>query len=90
MRLIKIEPVTDLKATLSGGKVNLTFSAGPALTYNVLYKTNLTDTTWYALSNNISAPLSWQTNVNSVGITYPITVSDTPNGKSRFYRVQTQ
>jgi hypothetical protein len=88
MRLIKVVPVTDLKATVSGGNVNLTFSAGPALSYSVLYKTNLTDTAWNVLSNNITAPISWQTNTASVGITYPITVTDVPSARTRFYRVQ--
>jgi len=88
MRLIQVAPVPDLKATASGGNINLTFSAGPALSYSVLYKTNLTDTAWNILSNNITAPLTWQTNTASVGITYPITVTDIPGGKTRFYRVQ--
>jgi hypothetical protein len=90
MRLIQVVPVTDLKASVSGGNVNLTFSAGPVLSYSVLYKTNLTDTAWNVLSNNITAPLSWQTNTASVGITYPITVTDVPSAKTRFYRVQSQ
>ncbi len=88
MRLIQVTPVPDLKASVSGGTVNLTFSAGPALSYTMLYKTNLADTTWSILSNNITAPLSWQTNTASVGISYPITVTDVPGAKTRFYRVQ--
>jgi hypothetical protein len=88
MRLIQVLPVPDLKASVSGGNVNLTFSAGPALSYTVLYKTNLTDTVWNILSNNIAAPLNWQTNTASVGISYPITVTDVPGAKTRFYRVQ--
>jgi hypothetical protein len=90
MRLVQVVPVTDLKATVSGGNINLTFSAGPALSYSVLYKTNLTDTAWNVLSNNIAAPISWQTNTASVGITYPITVSDSITAQHRFYRVQSQ
>ena len=46
MRLTDLAPVPSLKATASGGSVNLTFSARPALSYTVLYKTNLTDTAW--------------------------------------------
>ena len=88
MRLIQVVPVPDLKASVSGGNVNLTFSAGPALTYTLLYKTNLTDTAWNILSNNIAAPLSWQTNTASVGISYPITVTDVPSTRTRFYKVQ--
>ena len=90
MRFIQVLPVPDLKASVSGGNVNLTFSAGPALSYTLLYKTNLMDTAWNVLSNNIAAPLSWQTNTASVGISYPMTVTDVPNGRTRFYRVQSQ
>ena len=43
MRLIQITPVTDLKATASGGMVNLNFSAGAAQSYSVLlYKRTCT------------------------------------------------
>ncbi len=90
MRLFQVVPVPDLKASLSGGNVNLTFSVGPALTYSVLYKTNLADPAWNILSNNIAAPLSWQTNTASVGISYPMTVTDAPGARTRFYRVQSQ
>jgi len=90
MRLIQITPVTDLKATASGGSVNLTFSAGAAQSYTVLYKTNLTDAVWNVLSNNVAAPMSWQTNTASIGVTYPVTVTDVPNGHTRFYRVESQ
>jgi hypothetical protein len=87
MRLIQVTPVTDLKATASGGTVNLTFSAGAAQIYTVFYKTNLTDAVWNVLSSNVAAPMSWQTNTASVGVTYPVTVTDVPNGHTRFYRV---
>jgi hypothetical protein len=90
MRFIQVLPVPDLKATVSGGSVNLNFSAGAAQTYNILYKTNLTDTVWNVLSNNVAAPMSWQTNTASVGVSYPVTVTDVPNGRTRFYRVQSQ
>ena len=90
MRFIQVTPVTDLKASVSGGTVNLTFSAGAAQTYTVLYKTNLTDTVWNVLSNNVAAPMSWQTNTASVGVSYPVTVTDVPNGRTRFYRIQSQ
>jgi hypothetical protein len=90
MRFIQVLPVPDLKATVSGGTVNLNFSAGAAQTYNILYKTNLTDTVWNVLSNNVAAPMSWQTNTASVGVSYPVTVTDVPNGRTRFYRVQSQ
>ena len=89
MLLIQVVPVTDLKATMSGNNINLSFSAGAGLTYNVLYKTNLTDATWSVLTN-VAAPLSWQTNTASVGVTYPITVSDPRTAQRRFYRVQSQ
>jgi hypothetical protein len=90
LRFIQVTPVTDLKASVNGGTVNLNFSAGAAQTYTVLYKTNLTDTVWNVLSNNVAAPMSWQTNTASVGVSYPLTVTDVPNGRTRFYRVQSQ
>jgi hypothetical protein len=90
MRFIQVTPVTDLKASVSGGTVDLNFSAGAAQTYTILYKTNLTDTVWNVLTNNVAAPMSWQTNTASVGVAYPVTVTDVPNGRTRFYRVQSQ
>jgi hypothetical protein len=91
MELIQVLPVTNLTASVSGGNVNLSFAAGAGLDYTVLYKTNLTDATWNVLTSNVTAPISWQTNVTSVGITYPVTVSDSISGQhSRFYRVQSQ
>jgi len=87
--LIQVTNVPDLRATVSGGNANLTFSAGPGLDYAVLYKTNLTDPNWIMLTNNVMAPLSWQTNTASVGTSYPVTVSDPIAGQSRrFYKVQ--
>lgn len=87
-QLIQVTPVTDLRASVSNGNVNLTFSAGAGLDYSVLYKTNLTDASWILLTNNVIAPISWQTNTASVGTSYPITVSDPIAARSRFYRVQ--
>jgi len=91
MELIQVVPVTDLKASssVSGNQFNLTFSAGAGLNYAVLYKNNLSDPTWNVLTT-VAAPLSWQTNVSSVGTTYPITVTDTLAPHSRFYRIQSQ
>jgi hypothetical protein len=89
MLLIQVLPVTNLTATVSGGNVNLSFSAGAGLNYSVLYKTNLTDPAWNVLAGNVAAPLTWQTNVQSVGLTYPVTVSDSVSGQhNRFYKVQ--
>jgi hypothetical protein len=87
-QLIQVTNVPDLRATISGGNVNLSFSTGPGLDYAILYKTNLTDTNWIVLTNNVIAPISWQTNVNSVGTTYPMTISDPLSGHNRFYKVQ--
>jgi hypothetical protein len=89
MELIQIVPVTNLTTSVSGNNINLSFSAGAGLNYSVLYKTNLTDATWSVLTNVI-APMSWQTNVNSVGTSYPVTASDPLTAHSRFYRVLVQ
>ncbi|HVU27535.1 MAG TPA: immunoglobulin domain-containing protein [Verrucomicrobiae bacterium] len=89
MELVQVLPVTDLKATVSSGNVNLSFSAGAGLDYAVLYKTNLSDANWTVLTNNITAPLSWATNSASTGTSYPITISDPVSSvHARFYRVQ--
>ena len=90
MQLIQIVPVTNLTASVSGNNINLSFSAGAGLDYSVLYKTNLTDATWSVLASHVIAPMSWQTNVNSVGTSYPVTVSDSLAAQSRFYRVLVQ
>ena len=90
MQLIQVAPVTNLTATVSGSSVNLSFNAGAGLNYTVLYKTNLTDATWNALTT-VAAPLSWQTNTTVLTTQYPLTVSDSVSGQhSRFYKVQSQ
>jgi hypothetical protein len=89
MELIQVVPVTNLTALVSGNKINLSFSAGPGLDYSVLYKTNLTDATWSVLTN-VTAPVSWQTNITSNGTSYPVTVSDPLTAHSRFYQLQVQ
>jgi hypothetical protein len=90
MELIQVLPVTNLTATVSGGNINLSFAAGAGLTYSVLYKTNLADATWTLLSNNIAAPMTWQTNTTVTTTIWPITVSDPIGSQHRFYRVQSQ
>jgi hypothetical protein len=90
-QLIQVVPPTNFTATVSGHNVNLSFSGQAGLDFAILYKTNLTDATWSVLTNNVTPPLSWETNTASVGTYYPITVSDTIGGaNSRFYRVQAQ
>src|ERR1039457_3668196 len=90
MELIQVLPVTDLKATVRGGNVSLSFSAAAGIDYAILYKNKLTDANWSVLSNNIAAPLSWQTNITVMTTTYPLTVSDPVTPQGRFYRVQSQ
>ena len=90
MQLIQVAPVTNLTATVSGSSVNLSFNAGAGLNYTVLYKTNLTDATWNALTT-VAAPLSWQTNTTVLTTQYPLTVTDSVSGQhSRFYKVESQ
>jgi hypothetical protein len=90
--LIQIPPVTNLTASVSGTDVDLTIYTGAGLVYTIFYKTNLTDPSWIVLSNNIIAPLSWQTNVlHPCDSSYPVTVTDPVNAAhSRFYRVMVQ
>jgi hypothetical protein len=97
MELIPVNPPTNFTARVSGNSVNLSFAGQAGLDFDILYKTNLTDPTWSVLTNNVIAPISWQTNVNyyllpsnNVGTYYyPITVSDSiSSAHSRFYKVQ--
>jgi len=98
MELIQVFAPTNLTAKVSGKNVNLSFAGQAGLDFTVLYKTNLTDATWSVLTNNVIAPLSWQTNVNyqsgpsnNVGTYYyPITVTDPNTATRRFYKVQAQ
>jgi len=99
MQLIQVVPPTNFTARVSGHTVNLSFAGQAGLSFAVLYKTNLTDATWSVLTNNVAAPLSWQTNVNYTSLPsnnvgtfyYPITASDSTSGaNSRFYRIQAQ
>ena len=84
---VRVEPVTNLAAAVSGNSINMTFPGLAGLSYTVVYKTNLTDATWTVLANNVSVPLSWATNTASTGDSYPITVSDSVTAARRFYRV---
>jgi hypothetical protein len=98
MELIQVLGPTNLSATVSGHNINLSFAGQAGLDFAVLYKTNLTQATWSVLTNNVIAPLSWQTNANyqagpsnNVGTYYyPITVTDTVTATKRFYMVQAQ
>jgi hypothetical protein len=91
MELIQVVPPTNFTATVSGHTVNLSFSGQAGLAFAVLYKTNLTNATWSVLTNNVTPPVSWQTNTTSVGTFYPLTVSDSTSGaNTRFYRIQAQ
>jgi hypothetical protein len=88
-QLIPIVTPTNVTAKAVSGTMNLSFSAGAGLNYAVLYKNNLTDAGWILLTN-IAAPNSWATNKSSVGVTYPVIVSDPMTAQRRFYRVQVQ
>ncbi len=69
---------TTLTASLNGGKVNVSFPTATGSTYQVQYKSQLSDATWTPLGS----PLPGTGSVESV--------QDTPAGSSRFYRVQVQ
>ena len=76
MSLIPKNPVT-IKVVRSGSNIQLSFATQAATTYEVSYKTNLTDPTWQFL-----------TTVNGDGTVK--TVSDPIGPTSRYYRVTTQ
>jgi len=94
MQLIQVLPATNITASVSGGNFKLSFFATAGLSYNILYKDNLTNATW-SLLTNVAAPWEWQTNVNSCATS---TSTDTatnvpvfdPITTHRFYRVQAQ
>jgi hypothetical protein len=68
---------TAATAATASGNLNLSFPTLYAPTYNVLYKTNLTDAAWHMLTS-------------VVGDGTVKTVSDPATTKSRFYIVNTQ
>ena len=78
MEFYQLLPVTNITTSVSGNNLNLTFSTQGGSVYSVLYKKNLTDTSWSVLTNGIS------------GTGAAVTVRDLISGSRRFYRVQTQ
>ncbi len=75
MHLMRKIPVA-LTAALSGGQAQLSFATQIGVNYQVVYKTNLTDTAWL--------PLTAVTGDGTVK-----TVADPTAGTQRFYRVLT-
>jgi hypothetical protein len=67
---------TTITASLSGGKVVVSFSTGSGSTYQVQYKTQLSDASWAPLGTPIVGTGSTQS------------VQDSPAAVNRFYRVQ--
>jgi hypothetical protein len=76
LMLVPTTPAPRLTASRSSGNVVITFVAQTGFSYQVQYKTNLTDATWNPLGSAIPGN-------NAVH-----TVSDPIAGASRFYRVQ--
>ena len=66
----------ELSLSLAGGKATLSFLTRSGTTYQVQYKTSLTDLSWSALGSAISGNGSVQS------------VQDPISGTGRFYRVQ--
>jgi hypothetical protein len=71
-------PVPTLTATVNGGVITLWFATVTGHTYQVLYKNNLTDSSWSTLGGSVSGNNAVQTATDSAA-----------NGH-RFYRVQVQ
>ena len=76
--LVPAPQLITLTATLSGGNVTISFPTLTGSSYQVEYKTHLTDATWTSLGSPIS------------GNNSPQSVKDSATGSSRFYRVQVQ
>lgn len=70
-------PAISLSANNAGAGFSLSFPTLPGYSYQVEYKTNLTDAVWLPLGDSISGNGSAQTVTNS-------------GGASRFYRLQIQ
>jgi hypothetical protein len=75
LALYRIVPVT-VAVSRSAGNINISFATRGASTYQVQYKTNLTDSAWQVL-----------TTITGDGLNH--TVTDPTTGTTRFYRVQT-
>ena len=76
--LVPAPQLITLTATLSGGNVTVSFPTLTGSSYQVEYKTHLTDAAWTSLGSPISGNNSLQS------------VKDSATGSSRFYRVQVQ
>lgn len=66
-----------LSASLAGSSVKLEFATQSGYTYQVVYKTSLTDTTWTALGSAVTGNGSVQSVTDAMG-----------NNAYRFYRLQ--
>jgi hypothetical protein len=77
MALYQIIPVT-ITPSVSDGNYNISFPTRGGLSYAVLYKTSLTDSSWSVLTGNIA------------GTGNTVTVQDPMTANARFYRVQVQ
>lgn len=77
MALYQIIPVT-ITPSVSGGNYNISFPTRGGLSYAVLYKTSLTDSSWSVLTSDIP------------GTGNTVTVQDPITENARFYRVQVQ
>jgi hypothetical protein len=69
-------PIT-LKAAVSGTNIVISFETQNGSSYQLLYKNNLSDTTWTALGSAL----------NGNGSVQSVTDTDTTTGGHRFYRV---
>ena len=78
LMLVPVAQPVLLNATVSGANILISFQTEAGLSYQVQYKTNLTDATWLALGSPIAGD-------GTVKV-----VSDPHSGNSRFYRALTQ
>jgi hypothetical protein len=69
-------PSFSIKTSVSGGQLNISFPTVNGLTYDVLYKAKLNDSS------------AWQTNSTVAGNGNVMSVQDTLGGAGRFYRVR--
>ena len=77
--LVAVAPSPKLTSSVNGGNIHISFPTQTGYSYQLLYKNNLTNSTW----TPVGAAVSGDGNVHSVN-------DATAGQSSRFYRVQVQ
>lgn len=76
--LAAVPPSPTITASVSAGKITLSFPVQSAYTYELMYSDNLTNPTWTQVPGSSII----------TGTTGPMSVTDTMSSSTRFYRLQ--